>query len=91
MQAPRHVLCAFGSVVVVQADNSVIWLREKELSVKLELLFSKSLYIVALNIAHSQQACRSLWLDDFDNFDRDSHVFVAIEAVRIQMHYEPSS
>ena len=54
-QDPRHVVTAWGAVVVVLADGSITCLKEKPLSVKLELLFSKNLYVVALNLAHSEQ------------------------------------
>ncbi|BDA46644.1 Vacuolar protein sorting-associated protein 11 homolog [Coccomyxa sp. Obi] len=55
-QEPRHVEVAWGQVVVVQADGGVAYLQEKELSAKLELLYSKSLYLVALNLATSEEA-----------------------------------
>lgn len=54
-QEPRHVEVAWGQVVVVQADGGVAYLHEKELSAKLELLYSKSLYLVALNLATSEE------------------------------------
>jgi hypothetical protein len=56
VQEPRHVECAWGQVVVVQAGGTVSFLQEKDLSAKLELLYSKSLYLVALNLAASEQA-----------------------------------
>ena len=46
---------AWGQVVVVQADGGIAYLHEKELSAKLELLYSKSLYLVALNLATSEE------------------------------------
>ncbi len=46
---------AWGQVVVVQADGGVAYLHEKELSAKLELLYSKSLYLVSLNLATSEE------------------------------------
>ncbi|KAK9806296.1 hypothetical protein WJX72_009074 [[Myrmecia] bisecta] len=55
-QEPRHVVCEWGLVIVVQGDGSVLCLKEKELSHKLELLFSKNLYVVALNLARSEEA-----------------------------------
>lgn len=60
MQEPQHVECAWGQVVVVQSGGVVSYLHEKELSSKLELLYSKSLYLVALNIAASEQARPSI-------------------------------
>lgn len=55
-EAPQHVVCNWGLVLVVQADNTVLCLKEKELNSKLELLYNKSLYLLALNLAHSHQA-----------------------------------
>lgn len=44
-------------MVVVQGDGGVAYLHEKDLSAKLELLYSKSLYLVALNLATSEEVC----------------------------------
>jgi len=49
------VVCNWGLVLVVQADNTVVCLKEKELNSKLELLYNKSLYLLALNLAQSHQ------------------------------------
>ena len=54
-QDPRHVVTAWGCVVVVQSDGSIVALKEKPLATKLELLFNKNLYVVALSLAHSEQ------------------------------------
>ena len=42
--------------MVVRHDGSVVVLQEKPLSAKLELLYSKSLFLVALNLAQSEEA-----------------------------------
>lgn len=55
VQAPEHVISQWGLIHVVQADGAVVCLKEKELSSKLELLYNKSLYMLALNLAQSQQ------------------------------------
>lgn len=55
MQEPRHVVTAWGSVVVVQGDGSLVCLKEKALAIKLELLLSKNLHLVALHLALSEQ------------------------------------
>ena len=44
-----------GLVAVVQADGSGLTLRERSLQTKLDLLFSKHLYTVALNLARTEQ------------------------------------
>lgn len=58
MQDPRHIEAAWGSVVIVRHDGSVSVLQEKALSAKLELLYSKSLFLVALNLAQSEEVSR---------------------------------
>ncbi len=49
------MVCNWGLVLVVQADNTVVCLKEKELNSKLEVLYNKSLYLLALNLAQSHQ------------------------------------
>ena len=56
-QGVRHVVCAWGMILVVESGGKVTMLREKDLTLKLNLLFSKSLYLVALNLAQSEEAC----------------------------------
>ena len=56
------MVCAWGLVVVVAADGGVTCLREKPLPAKLELLHAKSLYLVALNLAQSEQVSSTLTL-----------------------------
>ena len=58
MQEPRKVAVAWGAVVVVQQEGPLVVLKEKALASKLELLYNKGLYLVALNLAHSEQVCR---------------------------------
>ena len=55
MQAPKHVLCEWGVIVVVQASGTVTLLKEKGLTSKLELLFNKNMFPVALNLATDEQ------------------------------------
>ena len=47
-------------MVIVRRDGSVSVLHEKGLSAKLELLYSKSLFLVALNLAQSEEVSRCL-------------------------------
>ena len=65
LQDPRHIETAWGSVVVVRRDGSVAVLHEKGLSAKLELLYSKSLFLVALNLAQSEAVSRCLTAPNF--------------------------
>ena len=46
---------ADGLVVVVQHDGSTVVLRERSLQAKLDLLFSKHLYVAALSLAQTEQ------------------------------------
>ena len=62
VQDPRHIESAWGSVVLVRHDGSVSVLHEKPLNAKLELLYSKSLFLVALNLAQSEEVSVSLML-----------------------------
>ena len=62
VQDPRHIESAWGSVVLVRHDGFVSVLHEKPLSAKLELLYSKSLFLVALNLAQSEEVSASLML-----------------------------
>ena len=50
--------CAWGLVVMVRPDGGVACCRERDLGARLELLYAKSLYLVALNLAVSEQ----VWL-----------------------------
>ena len=49
------MICQWGLIYVVQADGAIVCLKEKDLSAKLELLYNKSLYMLAINLAQSQQ------------------------------------
>jgi len=60
MQEPKKVAVAWGVVMVVQRDGSLVVLKEKPLASKLELLYNKSLYLVALNLAHSEQVAHDV-------------------------------
>ena len=46
---------ADGLVAAVHEDGSAVTLRERSLQVKLDLLFSKHLYTVALTLARTEQ------------------------------------
>ena len=50
----RHLLCEWGVVVIVGHDGRVLCLKERPLATKLEMLFAKNLYVVALNLAQSE-------------------------------------
>ena len=54
------MVCSWGMILVIQAGGDVICLKEKELTSKLELLYNKSLYLLALNLAQSQKVKQEL-------------------------------
>ncbi|KAL3646072.1 Vacuolar protein sorting-associated protein 11 [Castilleja foliolosa] len=56
VQEVRHMLCEWGSIVLVMQDNSALFFVEKDMESKLDLLFKKNLYPVAINLVRSQQA-----------------------------------
>eukprot|EP00918_Siedleckia_nematoides_P018931 GHVU01040411.1.p1 GENE.GHVU01040411.1~~GHVU01040411.1.p1 ORF type:complete len:904 (-),score=100.20 GHVU01040411.1:521-3232(-) len=49
------ILAEWGSLYVLAADNKLYHLREKDTQTKLDLLFRKNLYQLAINLAQSQQ------------------------------------
>ncbi|WOG98850.1 hypothetical protein DCAR_0418196 [Daucus carota subsp. sativus] len=51
-----HMLCEWGNVVLVMTDKSVLCIGEKDMESKLDMLFKKNLYTVAINLVQSQQA-----------------------------------
>ena len=53
--------CAWGQVVVVRADNSTACLKERDLGAKLEALYAKSLYPVALGLAADEEVAPALF------------------------------
>ena len=55
MQKPLRILCRPGLVLIPLPGGHVIRLQEKGLAAKLELLFTKSLYPIALNMARFEQ------------------------------------
>lgn len=51
-----HLLCEWGSVILIMADKTVLCIGEKDMESKLDMLFKKNLYTVAINLVQSQQA-----------------------------------
>lgn len=51
-----HMLCEWGNVVLIMTDKSVLCIGEKDMESKLDMLFKKNLYTVAINLVQSQQA-----------------------------------
>ncbi|XP_038694569.1 vacuolar protein-sorting-associated protein 11 homolog [Tripterygium wilfordii] len=51
-----HMLCEWGNIVLIMADKSALYIGEKDMESKLDMLFKKNLYTVAINLVQSQQA-----------------------------------
>ncbi|KAK9084651.1 hypothetical protein Sjap_025062 [Stephania japonica] len=51
-----HMLCEWGNIILIMSDKSVLCVGEKDMESKLDMLFKKNLYTVAINLVHSQQA-----------------------------------
>ncbi|KAI3755662.1 hypothetical protein L1987_55467 [Smallanthus sonchifolius] len=51
-----HMLCEWGSILLILKDKSAICIGEKDMESKLDMLFKKNLYTVAINLVQSQQA-----------------------------------
>ena len=51
-----HMLCEWGNVILIMNDRKVLCIGEKDMESKLDMLFKKNLYTVAVNLVQSQQA-----------------------------------
>lgn len=51
-----HLLSEWGNIILIMADKSVLCIGEKDMESKLDMLFKKNLYTVAINLVQSQQA-----------------------------------
>ncbi|KAL8135021.1 hypothetical protein AgCh_009886 [Apium graveolens] len=50
-----HMLFEWGNVILIMTDKSVLCIGEKDMESKLDMLFKKNLYTVAINLVQSQQ------------------------------------
>ncbi|KAG2565669.1 hypothetical protein PVAP13_7NG132300, partial [Panicum virgatum] len=51
-----HLVCEWGYVILIMADKKILCIGEKDMESKLDMLFKKNLYTVAINLVQSQQA-----------------------------------
>lgn len=51
-----HMLCEWGNIILILSDKSALCIGEKDMESKLDMLFKKNLYTVAINLVQSQQA-----------------------------------
>lgn len=56
VQEVSHMLCEWGNVQLILVDKSALLVVEKDMESKLDMLFKKNLYPVAINLVQSQQA-----------------------------------
>ncbi|XP_011100628.1 vacuolar protein-sorting-associated protein 11 homolog [Sesamum indicum] len=56
VQEVSHMLCEWGNIVLIMTDKSALFIVEKDMESKLDMLFKKNLYTVAINLVQSQQA-----------------------------------
>ncbi|XP_078157750.1 vacuolar protein sorting 11 [Carex rostrata] len=51
-----YMLCEWGYILLIMTDKKVLCIGEKDMESKLDMLFKKNLYTVAINLVQSQQA-----------------------------------
>ncbi|KAG7583473.1 Vacuolar protein sorting protein 11 C-terminal [Arabidopsis suecica] len=51
-----NMLCEWGNIILITADKSLLCITEKDMESKLDMLFKKNLYTVAINLVQSQHA-----------------------------------
>eukprot|EP00301_Raphidiophrys_heterophryoidea_P025639 c8652_g1_i2.p1 GENE.c8652_g1_i2~~c8652_g1_i2.p1 ORF type:complete len:738 (-),score=172.69 c8652_g1_i2:175-2388(-) len=64
----KCVLCEFGSIFIVTGDNKMYQLKEKDTQTKLETLFKKNLFSIAINLATSQQFDPNIVIDIYRKY-----------------------
>jgi len=96
MESVVDVVCEWGAVFVLTASKKLYQLSEKDLPTKMDMLFKKNLYSVAISLASSQEDCdRSFVIDIFQMYgdhlyskgDYDGAITQYIETIR---YVEPS-
>ncbi|KAF9589980.1 hypothetical protein IFM89_029717 [Coptis chinensis] len=51
-----YMLCEWGTVILIMSDKTALCIGEKDMESKLDMLFKKNLYTVAINLVQSQHA-----------------------------------
>ena len=69
-----NVVSEWGSIFVFTQDGKLFQLEEKDTQTKLETLFKKNLYSVAINLAHSQNLDYASIIDIFRKYG--DHLYV---------------
>jgi hypothetical protein len=63
-----HVVCEWGSIFLFTEGKKLFQLTEKDTQTKLESLFKKNLYSIAINLAQAQQFDYALIIDIFRKY-----------------------
>ena len=50
----RHLVCAWGFIMVIQNDGKAFYLSERDTETKLQMLFRKNLYSIAINLTQDE-------------------------------------
>lgn len=51
-----HLVTEWGYIILIMSDKKILCIGEKDMESKLDMLFNKNLYTVAINLVQSQQA-----------------------------------
>ncbi|CAG8787311.1 21745_t:CDS:10, partial [Dentiscutata erythropus] len=51
----RMIICEWGGIYILGMEGKLYRLEEKDTPTKLEILFKRNLYLLAINLAHSQK------------------------------------
>ena len=51
-----HLVCEWGYIILIMDDKKILCIGEKDMESKLDMLFKKNLYTIAINLVQSQQA-----------------------------------
>ncbi|XP_019628396.1 PREDICTED: vacuolar protein sorting-associated protein 11 homolog [Branchiostoma belcheri] len=62
------VICEWGSLYILTGENRLMQLIEKDIQTKLEMLFKKNLYVLAINLAKSQHFDQDGLVDIFTQY-----------------------
>ena len=60
-----HILCEWGTITLLTEDQRVLCIGEKDMGSKLDMLFRKNLYTIAINLVSANPSATSLLLGMF--------------------------
>lgn len=92
----RHVICAWGRILLVQGDGVIVVLDELPLNSKLQALFRRNCHGIALRIAQAEGADASILSSIHQQFgdhlynDKRDHEGAMKQYIKTIGHLEPS-